>query len=560
MSLAKSTCPRQSARLSQKRLVRHSTDSLVPDSQSGQHVTTAVSSCRAITRATTTVVSSIIPSFSGPSHPVSYSDVLGQKSQQPLESQLTETETNNNSMLVAQKNNTVDPDPIHHHINNVNDNSVYTSSLYTNTTDNNPRTAHSDYRQQSLGGQRQHNNSGGNGSHQGIGEFYKQKATDGYTDQAYQAESEAITSYDNLEIAELRRQAAEAKRRADIRVRDERRKLIEQLRMYDEDDKNYEQNRPNWSTPSRNSTHASRTPRSPSLRVNEHYYRDDREQLDHVRRVRELAMMFKDVHLTPDNYDSELGYFEHQCERYHVTTDSIKYEVLLQKWPQKDIQDFLESTSSGERNYSALLSFWQEKCGSLPKILRPKPTWDGPVKYQDLRLEAMKWAKSSLEDRIKFFTYYLAPDDLKSEVAVNFGQEMDDFHHKTGAAFVGHEQRALDNARHVDYAPPQPRYKTNRNNRRDNQVWQGNQNRARNTYNSNQHNQGYYRPDRDQRTNFHNDYRPGRDQRANYNKDYLCDIHFVHGDGARKCGMPDSCPMSHLTQNHPKNGFPPFQQ
>ena len=172
----------------------------------------------------------------------------------------------------------------------------------------------------------------------------------------------------------------------------------------------------------------------------------------------------------------------------------------------------------------------------------------------------MKWAKSSLEDRIKFFSYYLAPDDLKSEVAVNFGQEMDDFHHKTGAAFVGHEQQALDNARHVDYAPPQPRYKTNRKNRRDNQVWQGNQNRARNTYNSNQRNQGYYRPDRDQRTNFHNDYRPGRDQRANYNKDYLCDIHFVHGDRARKCGMPDSCPMSHFTQNHPKNGFPPFQQ
>ena len=104
--------------------------------------------------------------------------------------------------------------------------------------------------------------------------------------------------------------------------------------------------------------------------------------------------MFRDVNLTQDNYDSELGYFEHQCERYHVTTDAMRYEVLLQKWPQKDIKDFLESTSSGERNYSTLLSFLQEKCGSLPKILRPKPTWNGPIKYQDLRLEAMKWAKS----------------------------------------------------------------------------------------------------------------------------------------------------------------------
>ena len=467
MSHAKSTCPRQSARLSQKRHDRRMADCLVPDSQPEQNEPLVV-----------------IP----PTTTSGFSGVPGQKSQQPLESQSTETETNKNSVPVAQKNNTIGSDPIHHHINNVNDNSVHTSSLltnntdnnlYTNTTDNNPHTAHSDYRQQSIGGQRQHYNLGGNGNHQGIGEFYKQKATDGYTDQAYQAESEAVASYENLDIAELRRQAAEAKRRADIRVRDERRKLIEQLRMYEEENKNYEQSRPNWTTPSRNSTHASHTPPSPSLRFNEHYYRDDREQFDRLRRVRELAMMFRDVNLTQDNYDSELGYFEHQCERYHVTTDAMRYEVLLQKWPQKDIKDFLESTSSGERNYSTLLSFLQEKCGSLPKILRPKPTWNGPVKYQDLRLEAMKWAKSSLEDRIKFFSYYLAPDDLKSEVAVNFGQEMDDFHHKTGAAFVGHEQRALDNARHVDYAPPQPRYKTNRNNRHDNQVWQVNQNRTR---------------------------------------------------------------------------------
>ena len=166
-------------------------------------------------------------------------------------------------MLVATKNNTIGSDTIQHHINNVNDNSVHTSSLltnntdnnlytnntdnnlYTSTTDNNPHTAHSEYRQRSIGGQRQHYNLGGNGDHQGIGEFYKQKATDGYTDQAYQAESEAVASYENLEIAELRRQAAEANRRADIRVRDERRKLIEQLRMYEEENKNYEQSRPN---------------------------------------------------------------------------------------------------------------------------------------------------------------------------------------------------------------------------------------------------------------------------------------------------------------------------
>ena len=29
----------------------------------------------------------------------------------------------------------------------------------------------------------------------------------------------------------------------------------------------------------------------------------------------------------------------------------------------------------------------------------------------------------------------------------------------------------------------------------------------------------------------------------------MCDIHYVYGDGACKCGMPDLSPMSHLTQN-----------
>ena len=136
MSHAKSICPRQSARLSQKRHDRRMADCLVPDSQPEQNEPLVV----------------IPPTTSG------FSGVPGQKSQQPLESQSTETETNKNSVPVAQKNNTIGSDPIHHHINNVNDNSVHTSSLLTNNTDNNPHTAHSDYRQQSIGGQRQHYN------------------------------------------------------------------------------------------------------------------------------------------------------------------------------------------------------------------------------------------------------------------------------------------------------------------------------------------------------------------------------------------------------------------
>ena len=101
-----------------------------------------------------------------PQQPLVLLASTGKKSQQPLESQSTETEKNKNSVPLATKNNTIGSDPIQHHINNVNDNSVHTSSLLTNNTDNNLYTnttdnnTHSDYRQQSIGGQRKHYNLG----------------------------------------------------------------------------------------------------------------------------------------------------------------------------------------------------------------------------------------------------------------------------------------------------------------------------------------------------------------------------------------------------------------
>ena len=128
---------------------------------------------------------------------------------------------------------------------------------------------------------------------------------------------------------------------------------------------------------------------------------------------------------------------------------------------------------------------------------------------------------------------------------MNFSQNIDEFHHKNGAVVVGYEQRALDNARNIDYGIRVPRHNANRNRSRDNQVWQENQKRVSNNYGGYQRNQGYYRPE--------------RDQRQNYSRDYLCDIHFVHGEEARKCGMPDSCPMTHLAKKSTKNGFPSFR-
>ena len=87
-----------------------------------------------------------------------------------------ETETNKNSVPIAPKNNIIVSDSIKHHLNNVNKNSVHTSSLLTNNTDNNsytntthnkPHTAHNDYSQQSIRVQRQRYNLGDNVNHQG---------------------------------------------------------------------------------------------------------------------------------------------------------------------------------------------------------------------------------------------------------------------------------------------------------------------------------------------------------------------------------------------------------
>ena len=81
-----------------------------------------------------------------------------------------------------------------------------------------------------------------------------------------------------------------------------------------------------------------------------------------------------------------------------------------------------------------------------------------------MRIEATKWAKATLEDRVKFFTCYLAPDYLKNEVRANFGHNIEEFHLRMAATFVGHEQQQLDNIQNIDYGVREPRFRTRRRN------------------------------------------------------------------------------------------------
>ena len=280
---------------------------------------------------------------------------------------------------------------------------------------------------------------------------------DHYNDFAIQ--TQRADSYQDLNIAELREQVARAKIRADIRAREEKKQLIEQLRLYED-----ESNRSICSIPqSKNVTHPNFPPRSHYIGPSEPYMASNKQYDDtayaRLKRVKDLSQLFRDIHITSESYKIELGYFEHQCEMYEINNEQIKYDILLQKWPQKDIKDFWESTSRHERNYHNLYHFLQDKGCSLPKILRPRVASNAPIKYQDLRIEATKWAKATLDDRVKFFTSYLAPDYLKNEVRANFGFNIEEFHLRMAATFVGYEQQQLDSTQNIDYGVREPRFR-----------------------------------------------------------------------------------------------------
>ena len=105
-----------------------------------------------------------------------------------------------------------------------------------------------------------------------------------------------------------------------------------------------------------------------------------------LKRVKDLSKLFRGIPLTSKTYKMEL---EHLCEMYDISNEKIKYDILLQKWPQKNVKDFWESTSRHERNYNNLYRFLQDEGCPLPKILRFITASNVPIKYQELHIEAI---------------------------------------------------------------------------------------------------------------------------------------------------------------------------
>ena len=61
------------------------------------------------------------------------------------------------------------------------------------------------------------------------------------------------------------------------------------------------------------------------------------------------------------------------------------------------------------------------------------PSWEGPVKFQNLHLSAKQWVKANEEDRIKYFMYVHVPLDTK--VFLNMMT-------KTGRQFKRHSNKS----------------------------------------------------------------------------------------------------------------------
>ena len=290
------------------------------------------------------------------------------------------------------------------------------------------------------------------------------------------------------------------------------------------------------------------------------YYGHAENRSNNRERLRELqdyAKSFREiVRVARDDYEQTLQLFELQCTAYGVESDSMKYEILLQKWPQPDIIDFLNATTAHERNYHTLCDFLRGKGDVLPQILRPTASLKPLKKYQDLRLEATKWAKSSFETLVKFFTHHLASDEMKREVSLNFGQNLSEFHDKNNAIFLCYERRADDNARNIEYTS---RNNANRNRRRDD--YRGQRGQPRNHYyGGNQYNRDYHRSNRDGRANYNGNYNNNNQYngRRDDGKRDWCELHRMHGNGAWRCGLPNTCPRAQFTtpRPQPKNELP----
>ena len=327
--------------------------------------------------------------------------------------------------------------------------------------------------------------------------------------------------------------------------------MISQLRQYEDESRHFS-SRGTYenknSGRANNAAHISPFPQAETFSRGRHHYAYSEEQVttDYLRRVRDHVQVFREIKPEVGSYATELEHFEHQCNTYRIRTGELKYKILTIIWAPQDIKDFWDATPEEGRNYINLREYLRLKDGPLTRILRARPQSSTFNKYSDLLIEATKWAKSKLEDIIKFFTYYLAPDALKEDVRSNFVFSPEEFNHRNRASFYMHEQRVLDSAREVNYQPIINNY---------HQARQRNRNRSRNNYGGNQ---------RANFNNFANNRGQYNDQNANNNAYMrnLCETHLKFADGAWECKQPYTCPMANVIAPRPqqKNDLPPSAQ
>ena len=132
----------------------------------------------------------------------------------------------------------------------------------------------------------------------------------------------------------------------------------------------------------------------------------------------------------------------------------------------------------------------------MPRILGAHPSWEGPVKLQDLNLSAKKWGKANEEDRIKYFMYVHAPDKLKRKIKENFRLSYEEFLRNAESICEVEEKRVIRQAKKISYEPHKPhcsRYRSKRHNNNVGCHCQENKIRFHNNHSSNQLNQVYYR-------------------------------------------------------------------
>ena len=146
----------------------------------------------------------------------------------------------------------------------------------------------------------------------------------------------------------------------------------------------------------------------------------------------------------------ELRFFEDRCSTYGITDDTEKFEILQRIWPRADIIDFVEAYDE-DRTYYNLFKFLEGKGSKLPRILGVSPSWSGPVKFQNLFLSAKQWARAAEEDRIKYFMYVHAPDNLKKKIKECFGLGYNEFLRRAESICNIEEQKVCEQAKNFTY-------------------------------------------------------------------------------------------------------------